>query len=174
MKKIGYLLLLLVMFTISVVGVNAEELFPYEEGIKNITLYTYDGVYTTRKITGNYGTMRTTLEAISDKTENEEAELTGDKHTKLELSYYNDEMITITFYDSNLISVKQDEETKVYDVNYDGNCEETVIELFSGIIVNKPGETSNPQTSDNIITVAILVGVACCIAVASYRKLKLS
>ena len=158
MKKIGYLLLLLVMLTISVFGVNAEELFPYGEEIKNITLYTYDGVYTTKKITGNYETMRTILEVISDKTENEEVELIGDKHTTLELSYYNDDVIIVTFYEANLISVKQDEETKVYDVNYDGNCEETVMALFSDIIVSNENEDNvpSPETSDNIMIIGAL------------------
>ena len=174
MKKIKYLLLLLVVFAMGVVSVNAEGLLPYEENIKSITLYTYDGVYTTRKIIQNTYRIKNVLEVISDKKEVEREGLDGTKKTNMEFGYYNGNKIKIVFYESNLIGVIENAQETIYEVNYSGNSEETIIGYFSDIVVNKPGETNNPQTSDNIIIVSALIGIVSIIAIASYRKLKLN
>lgn len=174
MKHIKYLLLLLVMVAISLVSVNAEELLPYEEGIKSVTLYTYDGVYTTRKIIQNSYRIKNVLRVISDKTETEREDLDSTKKTNLEFEYYNGNKIKVVFYETSLIGVTENGEETIYEVNYDSGCEGTIIEQFSDIIVNKPGETNNPQTSDNIIVIGALVGITSLIAIVAYRKLKLS
>ena len=80
MKKISYLaflflLLLGGLFTVNAAGSSETTLenniIPYFENVKSMTLYNYDGIYTITKITQNHDTIKSALSIIKNKTESD-------------------------------------------------------------------------------------------------------
>ena len=176
MEKFKYLIVAVCLFIGSVFVVNAA--LPYEENMKSMTLYTYDGVYKTTKITTNHTWMRNVLSIISDKTESEDELTDQERITTVVIDYYDSSnTVTIKCYGNNTITI----DGVAYTINYDGDVEQDIINEFSEIIVGNNngnstsnGEVSNPETSDNIITVLIISVVIASMAFVSYRKRKLS
>lgn len=169
MKKFKYLIISLFLFIGSVFIVNAA--LPYEEGMKSMTLYTYEGVYRTTKITSNHTWMRNVLTIISNKTESEEVITPQEKVTTVVIEYGNgNNAVTIKCYGNNIVTIDE----KVYNINYEGDAEKDIIEAFSGIVINNNGDISNPETSDNIVTILVVGALIAGVAIVSYRKRKLN
>lgn len=170
MKKIKYFLVSVFLFVGSIFIVNAA--LPYEEGMKSMTLYTYDGVYKTTKITENHTWMRNALTIISDKKELGEEITSKDRITTVVIDYYDGiNPVTIKCYGNNNITI----DGKSYTVNYSGDVEQELINVFSGIIVdnNGKGDVSNPETGDNTIAILVCGALVLSVAIVSYRKRKL-
>jgi len=172
MKKIIYLLLVVsIMFC----GVIAYAAVPYQENIKRVTLYTYDGVYTTRKYVENYSRMENVLKIISDKKQTDKTVEKKEKLTNLELSYTDGSVKKIVFYGNNLIGVTESGNEVIYEVDYGSDVEAAVIAQFSDISVGEgTNNTGNPQTGDNAMLIGGLLIISSCVAFVAYRKAKLS
>lgn len=169
MKKLKYLIAVLFMLVGGIFVVNAA--LPYEEGMKSMTLITYKGESWTRKITENHDWMRNVLRVIGDKTKLEEEITQQDKVTTVTIDYYdNASSVTIKCYGENKITI----DGEAYTVNYNGDVEQEIINAFSQINVGGSGDVSNPQTSDNVVTVLTIGAIITGIAIISHRKRKLS
>ena len=178
MKKIGFLILVLVFVVLGVVKVDATEYLPYEKDIKQIQLMRYTGTnkeYWIRKITGNTAVIHNILDVIDDKNEVEKEVVKNNKLTNLELSYTTSNKVTIVFYGDNVIGITENnDEEKIYEVNYNGNIEDKIIDLYSFFTVEGENNVSNPSTGDNTLLIISFAIVAAGVAVVAFRKRKLS
>ncbi|MBQ7136402.1 MAG: hypothetical protein IJO43_00295 [Bacilli bacterium] len=173
MKKLVYLLLVVsIMFS----GVVAYAALPYQENIKRVTLYTYDGIYTTRRYVENYSRMENVLKVISDKKETDKTVGEKEKLTNLELSYADGSVKKVVFYGNNIIGVTENGTEVMYEVDYGSDIEATIIAQFSDIKVGSGSESTNgnPQTGDNVLLIGGLLIVTSCVAFIAYRKTRLS
>lgn len=150
-----------------------------EKNLKQIQLIRYTGnnnAYRIRKITGNTSVMHNILN-ILNKNEKIEKEVTKNaKLTNLELSYSNsNDKVVIIFYGDNVVGITDNSnEEKIYKVNYDGDVEEKIINLYSFFTVPGENDITNPSTSDNTLVIISLALVALGVSIVAFRKRKLS
>ena len=171
MKKIVYLLLLVVVMFVGVNRVYA--LLPYQENIKRVTLYTYYGTDGwTRKLVQNYYRMENVLKVISDKKETDKSVDKKDRITNMEFLYNDGSIIKVVFYGNNIIGITENGKEIMYEVDYGSDIEQTIINQFSDIKVGN--ESGNPQTGDNGIFIITLLVISSGVALFAYKKQKLS
>lgn len=170
MKKIFCLLLMLTFTFIGITRVYA--LLPYQENIKRVTLYTYQGVYTTRKLVENHYRIENVLKVISDKKETDKSVEKKDRITNMEFLYNDGSIIKVVFYGNNIIGITENGKEVMYEVDYGSDIEQTIINQFSDIKVGN--ESGNPQTGDNGLFIITLLVISSGVALFAYRKQKLS